>query len=305
MTTPQEPGAARPTEGSVAAEPANLHGPATESAAPADPYAAAVESAARLAAAGLGRPDIALVLGSGLAPAADALGPADAEIAFAGLGGLPAPTVAGHVPRVRLVRCGGKRVLAFLGRPHLYEGHSPATVVHPVRTAIAAGCRIVVLTNAAGAIADSLRPGDPVLISDHINLTGASPLAGPPPPSGLPGRFADMTAVYPVQLRRAAHRVAPGLPESVYAGLRGPQYETPAEIRMLRTCGAGLVGMSTVLEAIAARHLGAAVLGLSLVTNIAAGLAAEPLAHADVLDAGQRSAVAVGGLLAAILPELG
>lgn len=305
MTTPHEPGPAQLTDGSVAAGPANRDGPATDGTEPADPFAAAAESAARLAAAGLSRPDIALVLGSGLAPAADALGPADAEIAFAGLGGLPAPTVAGHVPRVRLVPCGGKRVLVFLGRPHLYEGHSPATVVHSVRTAIAAGCRIIVLTNAAGAIAEGLRPGEPVLISDHINLTGVSPLAGPPPPAGQPGRFADMTAVYPAQLRRAVHRVAPGLPESVYAGVRGPQYETPAEIRMLRTCGAGLVGMSTVLEAIAARHLGADVLGVSLVTNIAAGLAAEPLAHADVLDAGQRSAVAVGGLLAAILPELG
>ena len=269
-----------------------------------DPYAAAAASAARLSQAGLGRPDIAVVLGSGLAPAADVFGPADAEVDFASLGGLPAPTVAGHRARARLVRCGSRRVLIFLGRTHVYEGHSPATVVHAVRTAVIAGCRVVVLTNAAGAIEPALHPGDLALISDHINLTGASPLAGPPPPAGYQDRFADLTDLYAQRLRRAVHGVAPGLSEAVYAGMHGPQYETPAEIRMLRTCGAGLVGMSTVLEAIAARHLGAAVLGLSLITNIAAGLTGQPLQHAEVLEAGQRGAAALGALLTAALPVL-
>jgi purine-nucleoside phosphorylase len=267
----------------------------------ADPYAAAAASARRLTElTGKPRHDAAVVLGSGWAVAADALGPADAAVALADLG-VPAPTVSGHLPVVRSVRLGGRDVLVFLGRVHLYEGHSPATVVHAVRTAIAAGCTQVVLTNAAGGIADGLRPGQPVLISDQLNLTGASPLTGPPPPAGYASRFTDMTGLYPAELRAAARARAPDLTEAVYAGLQGPQYETPAEVRMLRGLGAGLVGMSTVLEAIAAKHLGAAVLGISLVTNIAAGLSAEPIDHADVLATGQHAAARLGTLLAAIL----
>lgn len=265
------------------------------------PYAAAAAAAKRLAGlTGTPRHDVAVVLGSGWGAAADALGPAAATVPLTELGA-PPPAVPGHQPAVRSVEVAGRRALVFLGRVHLYEGYSPAAVVHCVRTAVEAGCASVVLTNAAGGIAPGLRPGDAVLISDHLNLTGASPLAGPPPPAGYPSRFADLTGLYSARLRAAARAAVPGLAEAVYAGLRGPHYETPAEVRMLGGLGAGLVGMSTVLEAIAARHLGAEVLGVSLVTNIAAGLAEAPIEHADVLAAGSRAAAGLGGLLAAVL----
>jgi len=271
-----------------------------------DPYSAAAASAARLAElTGSARHDIAVVLGSGWAQAADAIGPAETQLAFADLGGFPAPTVPGHQPAVRSVRSGQLSVLVFLGRTHMYEGHSPATVVHGVRTAVAAGCRSIVLTNAAGGIQERLAPGQPVLISDQLNLTGQSPLTGPPPPDGYPSRFTDLSELYSPRLRAVARAAAPDLAEAVYAGLAGPHYETPAEVRMLRGLGAGLVGMSTVLEAIAARHLGAEVLGISLVTNIAAGLSAERLDHAEVVAAGQRAAAGLGSLLASLLPGIG
>jgi purine-nucleoside phosphorylase len=271
-----------------------------------DPYAAAAASAERLAAAtGKRSHDIAVVLGSGWAAAADAIGAADSQLPFTDLGELPAPTVPGHLAVVRSVPVGDLTALVFLGRTHLYEGHSPAIVVHGVRTAIAAGCRTVVLTNAAGGIDAGFWPGQAVLISDHINLTGKSPLSGPPPPQGYPPRFTDLTDLYSAGLRAAVRSAGHDLAEAVYAGLPGPHYETPAEIRMLRAAGAGLVGMSTVLEAIAARHLGARVIGISLVTNIAAGLSAAALDHGDVVAAGHESAPRLGELLASILPILG
>jgi purine-nucleoside phosphorylase len=281
----------------------------------ADPYAVAAASAARLAElTGQPRHDVAVVLGSGWASAAAAIGTATAEVPVADLGGFPPPTVAGHAGVVRSVpvqgegqarapgEAGGVRALVFLGRAHLYEGHSPDTVVHGVRTAIAAGCRVVVLTNAAGGIS-GYPVGQPVLLRDHLNLTGRSPLAGPPPPDGYPGRFADLTEAYSARLRGLAQQAGQDLPEGVYAGLPGPHYETPAEIRMLRLFGADLVGMSTVLEAIAARHLGAEVLGISLVTNPAAGLGEADLNHAEVVAAGQAAADRMGALLAAVLPR--
>jgi len=270
---------------------------------PREPYAAAEAGARRLAElTGKPRHDVAVVLGSGWAAAADALGTADSTVALADLGA-PAPTVGGHQPIARSVRVGGREVLIFLGRVHLYEGHSPAAVVHAVRTAAVGGSTQVILTNAAGGIAAGLRPGQPVLISDQLNLTAVSPLTGPLPPVGYPSRFTDLTGLYPAGLRVAARAAAPDvdLAEAVYAGLAGPQFETPAEVAMLRSLGAGLVGMSTVLEAIAARHLGAAVLGISLVTNIAAGLSDEPIDHEDVLETGARAAAGLGGLLRAIL----
>ena len=251
----------------------------------ADPYGRAAASAARLRELAGTSFDAAVVLGSGWLAAADAIGTADGEIPLANLGGFPAPTTAGHGGAVRYLTAGGKNVLLFLGRVHLYEGHEPAAVVHGVRTAIAAGCRTIILTNAAGGIRADYRVGQPVLVSDHLNLTGRSPLSGPQPPAGYPGRFADLTAVYPLRLRELARSLDPTLDDGVYAALPGPHYETPAEIRMLRGLGADLVGMSTVLEAIAARHLGAEILGISLVTNAAAGLSAELLDHADVLAA--------------------
>ncbi len=268
------------------------------------PYQAAQASAARLAElSGKDRHDAAVVLGSGFAAAADALGPADAEIPLASLGGFPPPTVAGHSAVARSLTIGGLRVLVYLGRVHLYEGHPAATVVHGVRTAVAAGCTVVALTNAAGGIQAGYQPGQPVLIRDHLNLTGQSPLAGPPPPPGFPARFIDLTAAYSPRLRALARAADPSLAEGVYAGLPGPHYETPAEIAMLRTLGADLVGMSTVLEVIAARHLGAEVLAISLVTNLAAGLAGLALDHAEVVATGAAAAGRVGALLARILPE--
>jgi purine-nucleoside phosphorylase len=269
----------------------------------ADPYAAAAASAGQLAElTGQPRHEAAVVLGSGWASAAAAIGPCAAEIPLASVGGFPPPTVAGHAGLVRSVRAGQARVLVFLGRAHLYEGHSPATVVHGVRTAVAAGCGLIVLTNAAGGIGE-YPVGQPVIIRDHLNLTGRSPLAGPPPPEGVPARFVDLTEAYSARLRGLAREADPGLPDGVYAGLPGPHYETPAEIRMLRTLGADLVGMSTVLETIAARHLGAEVLGLSLVTNAAAGLGGQELDHSEVVAAGKAAAGRMGALLAAILPR--
>jgi purine-nucleoside phosphorylase len=265
----------------------------------ADPYVAAEASAGRLAR-GLGRDrhDIAVVLGSGWAEAADVLGAARAEIPLTDVGGFPPPTVAGHGGSVRSVEVGGTAVLVFLGRVHAYEGHRLETVVHGVRTAVFAGCRAVVLTNAAGAVNLDYRVGQPVLISDHLNLTGRSPLTGPPPPVGDGVRFLDLTDLYSERLRRAVRIAVPGLVEGVYAGLPGPHFETPAEIRMLRALGADLVGMSTVHEAIAAHHLHAAVLGISLVTNAAAGSGQGPLDHAEVMAAGHAAGTAMGELLA-------
>lgn len=270
-----------------------------------DPYAAASASADRLRdRTGTGDFDVAVVLGSGWSAAADMIGTVRAEVPLAEIGGFAAPGVPGHTGTARHARAGGKDVLLYSGRVHGYEGHSPDTIVHPVRTAIAAGCRTVILTNAAGGIRAGLRPGQPVLVSDHLNLTGRSPLTGPPPPAGYPSRFTDLTGLYTPRLRDLARQIEPGLAEGVYACLPGPHYETPAEIVMLRTLGADLVGMSTVLEAIAARHLGAEVLAVSLVTNLAAGLTAEPLSHTDVVETARASASHIGELLGTLLPRI-
>lgn len=287
----------------------------------AGPFAAASASAGRLARlTGVERYDAAVILGSGWAPAADAaaaaLGAAMTELPVTELGGFGPATVAGHRGTVRSLTAAGARgpagtrraaalrLLVFLGRVHLYEGHPVATVVHPARTAVAAGCRVVVLTNAAGGIREGYRVGQPVLIRDHLNLTGESPLAGPPPPEPYPARFTDLTDLYSARLRGLARAAGPELAEGVYAGLRGPHYETPAEIAMLRTLGADLAGMSTVLEAIAARHMGAEVLAISLVTNLAAGLSPHGLDHREVVAAGAAATDRLGTLLARILPEI-
>jgi purine-nucleoside phosphorylase len=269
-----------------------------------DPFARAEASAANLRKlTGTPHFDTAVVLGSGWLAAADAIGTQEVEIPLADLGGFEEPTTQGHTPSVRYLKKGNHGVLLFLGRVHMYEGHHPHTVVHGVRTAIAAGCRTVVLTNAAGGIRADYAVGQPVLISDHLNLTGRSPLSGPMPP-GVPSRFTDLTEVYSARLRALAREHDPTMAEGVYAALPGPHYETPAEIRMLRTAGADLVGMSTALEAIAARHLGAEVLAISLVTNPAAGLSAALLDHREVLGAARSSAARIGELLAALLPRL-
>ena len=252
---------------------------------------------------GIATHDVAVVLGSGWAPAADHLGSPAATVPMADLAGFPAPTVAGHEGVVRSVEVGGQRALVLVGRSHLYEGTGTDAVVHGVRTAVAAGCSVVVLTNAAGGVDPELAVGRPVLIADHLNLTGHNPLVGPPPPTGP--RFVDLSDCWSARLRRIAHDLDPSLREAVYAAFLGPSYETPAEVRMARTLGADLVGMSTVLEAIAARQLGAEVLGLSLVTNPAAGVVAAPIDHADVLARGQAAADDLGGLLAALVAAVG
>lgn len=210
--------------------------------APADASRAAAVIAERT---GVPAHDIAVVLGSGWAPAVDALGAPTATVPMAELPGFSAPTAAGHGGRILSIPVGERRVLVLLGRIHAYEGHELSAVVHPVRTACAAGVRTVVLTNAAGGLRPEYRVGQPVLISDHLNLTARSPLVG--------AQFVDLVDAYSPALRALAREVDPTLAEGVYAGLPGPHYETPAEIRMLRTLGADLVGMSTVHETIAAR----------------------------------------------------
>jgi len=251
-----------------------------------DPAAAA---AAIAKATGVDTHDVAVVLGSGWRPAADVIGEPDHELAMSELPGFRPPGVAGHSGTVRSVSVGERRALVLLGRTHLYEGHGVEPVVHGVRTAAAAGCRTVVLTNAAGGIREGMRVGEPVLISDHLNLTSLSPLSGP--------RFTDLTDLYSPRLRAIAREIDPELTDGVYVGLPGPHFETPAEIRMFRLLGADLVGMSTVLEAIAARAEGVEVFGLSLVTNIAAGITGEPLDHHEVLAAGAAAAGRMGALL--------
>lgn len=254
---------------------------------------ATAAAAALAAATGVGVHDVAVVLGSGWRPAADLIGAPTAEVPMAELPGFVPPAVEGHGGTVRSVAVGERRVLVLLGRTHLYEGHGADAVAHGVRTAAAAGCRTVVLTNAAGGIRDGMRVGEPVLIADHLNLTALSPLHGP--------RFTDLTDLYSPRLRMLAREIDPTLAEGVYAGLAGPHFETPAEIRMLRGLGADLVGMSTVLEAIAARAAGAEVFGLSLVTNLAAGMTGQPLDHHEVLAAGLASAARMGELLAELV----
>ncbi|BBX65558.1 purine nucleoside phosphorylase [Mycobacterium saskatchewanense] len=240
--------------------------------------------------------DVAVVLGSGWSPAVAALGSQTAALPQAEVPGFAPPTAVGHTGELLSTRLGGHRVLVLVGRVHAYEGHDLSHVVHPVRAACAAGARVVVLTNAAGGLRPDMAVGQPVLISDHLNLTARSPLVGP--------QFIDLTDAYAPRLRRLALEADPGLAEGVYAGLPGPHYETPAEVRMLRGLGADLVGMSTVHETIAARAASAEVLGVSLVTNLAAGITGQPLSHAEVLAAGAASATRMGTLLADVIARL-
>jgi purine-nucleoside phosphorylase len=251
-----------------------------------------------------GEHDTVVVLGSGWAPAAARLGEPDVEVPMADLPGFHPPTVTGHGGSVRSVTVGRARVLVMLGRSHLYEGLGVAAVVHGVRAAVLAGGGTVVLTNAAGGVDPTLEVGRPVLLRDHINLSGQNPLVGPAPPEDVGPRFVDLSDVYSERLRALAHQVDPHLREGVYAMFMGPSYETKAEVRMARTLGADLVGMSTALEAIAARQLGAEVLGLSLVTNPAAGVVDQPIDHREVLEAGRDAAGDLGDLLRRILERV-
>lgn len=247
---------------------------------------------------GLARHDLALVLGSGWGGAADLIGDTLAEIPAAEVPGFHAPAVAGHVPVMRSVRVRGTgRIALVLGsRTHFYEGRGVCAVAHGVRTAAAAGATQVVLTNGCGGLDPAWSPGQVVLIRDHINLTAASPLEG--------ATFVDLTDLYSPRLRDLAHQVDPTLPEGVYVQFPGPHYETPAEVRMARVIGGDLVGMSTTLEAIAAREAGMEVLGLSLVTNPAAGISHTALSHGEVLEAGRRAAPRISRLLADIVARM-
>ncbi|SDC12866.1 purine-nucleoside phosphorylase [Nocardioides lianchengensis] len=262
-----------------------------------DPYALAEEAAATLAElTGVPSHDVALVLGSGWLPAVDALGTATAEIDTTDLPGFSAAAVAGHSGKIRSITAGDKQLLVFLSRTHYYEGKGVEAVVHGVRTAAAAGCRSIVLTNGCGGLKESWTPGTPVLISDHINLTGRSPIVG--------ARFVDLTDLYSPRLRTLCREVDPSLDEGVYVQFPGPHYETPAEVRMAGIIGGHLVGMSTTLEAIAAREAGMEVLGISLVTNLAAGISDAPLDHTEVLEAGRAAASRMGDLLSRVVPGI-
>jgi purine-nucleoside phosphorylase len=271
----------------------------------ANPYELAVLAAAELREeSGVDSYDVAVVLGSGWKEGATVLGTPSSEVVATTLSGFVAPTVPGHEGRILSLKVGGRNVALVAGRVHLYEGNSADQVVHPVRTVIAAGAKKVVLTNACGGLDPTVPPGSVVIIRDHVNLTATSPMEGPPPPEGYRSRFVDLTDLYNARLRAAVHEAVPGLTEGVYVGFRGPHYETPAEVNMARVLGGSLVGMSTVLEAIAARHLEADVLGLSLVSNFAVGVAEGPLNHLDVLEAGQSAASSLGALLARVIPIL-
>jgi purine-nucleoside phosphorylase len=241
---------------------------------------------------------VAIVLGSGLSELARSL-LGDGAVPYTEVPGMPVSTVAGHQGALYSGSVEGVATVAFAGRVHLYEGRSAREVVRPVELAVEAGCETVVLTNAAGGIRSDLRAGECCLLSDHLNLTGANPLFGPP--DGRGPRFLDLSDTYDPGLRERARAIDPELKEGVYAGLTGPTYETPAEVRMLATLGADLVGMSTVLEAITARYLGARVLGISVITNPAAGLTEEPLSHDDVADAGRRAVARLEELLRGVL----
>ena len=264
-----------------------------------DPYSLAKEAAAAIArSSGVAAHDLALVLGSGWSGAADLLGETVWQADATTIPGFRPPAVPGHVGTLRSIRIegSGAHALVLGARTHLYEGAGVGPVVHGVRTAAAAGCRTMVLTNGCGGIDPSWSPGTPVLIADQINFTGATPLAG--------ANFVDLTDVYTPALRDVAREVDPSLEEGVYMQFRGPTYETPAEVRMARTVGATLVGMSTALEAIAAREAGMDVLGISLVTNAAAGISGDPLSHEEVVEAGQAAGPRISALLAGIIDRL-
>ncbi len=246
---------------------------------------------------GIDRLDLALVLGSGWSAAADDLGEPLGAVELAELPGFSAPVVAGHGGQLRVVRTPNGRTAAILtGRTHYYENRDPQAVAHGVRTAAAAGAQTLVLTNGCGSLRREWGPGTPVLIADHINLTGATPLRG--------ATFIDLSEAYSSRLRELARQVDPSLPEGVYVQFGGPQYETPAEVRMAGVLGGDLVGMSTTLETIAARAAGLEVLGISLATNLAAGISPEPLDHAEVIAAGKQAAPRLAQLLRGLVEVL-
>ncbi|GAA3943301.1 purine-nucleoside phosphorylase [Microbacterium soli] len=262
---------------------------------PSDIAAQAADDIAQLT--GVDHHDIAVTLGSGWGKAAELIGETVATVPATGVTGFSRPALEGHVGTLRSIRTAdGRSVLVIGARTHYYEGHGVRRVVHSVRTAAAAGATIMVLTNGAGGIRESWRAGQPVLISDHINLTADSPLEG--------ATFVDLTDLYAKRLRDIARSVDPTLDEGVYTQFRGPHYETPAEVQMAKRIGGDIVGMSTALEAIAAREAGMEVLGFSLITNLAAGIQRTPLSHAEVIEAGRRAEPVISSLLARVIEAL-
>lgn len=264
----------------------------------ANPFEVAAEAAADIARlTGVEKHDIALTLGSGWGKAADLIGQTVATIPATEVTGFSKPALEGHVGTLRSIRTpGGKNVLVIGARTHYYEDHGVRRVVHSVRTAAATGAKIMVLTNGAGGIKETWKPGQPVLISDHINLTADSPLEG--------ATFIDLTDLYAKRLRDIARTVDPTLDEGVYTQFRGPHYETPAEVQMAKHIGGHIVGMSTALEAIAAREAGMEILGFSLITNLAAGIQQTPLSHAEVIEAGREAEPVISDLLARVVEAL-
>jgi purine-nucleoside phosphorylase len=263
-----------------------------------DPFDVARDAASQIdEATGVDRHDIALTLGSGWGKAADLIGETTATISATEIVGFGKPALEGHVGTIRSVLLpSGKRALVIGARTHYYEGHGVRRVVHSVRTAAATGATTMVLTNGAGGIKEHWKPGTPVLISDHINLTAASPLEG--------ATFVDLSDLYTPRLRDLARSIEPGLDEGVYCQFRGPHYETPAEVQMAKTIGGHIVGMSTALEAIAARQAGMDILGMSLITNLAAGIQKTPLSHQEVIEAGRDAEPVISALLARIVDAL-
>ena len=263
-----------------------------------DPFEIAREAAAQIAEkTGIARHDIALTLGSGWGKAADLIGETIATVDATEIVGFSASAVPGHGGTLRSIALpNGKHALVIGARTHYYENHGVRRVVHSVRTAAATGATTMILTNGAGGIRETWTPGTPVLISDHINLTADSPLEG--------ATFIDLTDLYSSRLRDIARTVDADLDEGVYVQFRGPHYETPAEVQMAKAIGGHIVGMSTALEAIAARQAGMEILGMSLITNLAAGIQKTPLSHEEVIEAGRNAEGRIGSLLARIVGEL-
>ncbi|MGM1016815.1 MAG: purine-nucleoside phosphorylase [Actinomycetota bacterium] len=264
----------------------------------ADPFEVAALAAADIARlTGIETHDIALTLGSGWGRAAELIGETVATIPAHEVTGFSRPALEGHVGTLRSIRTArGKHVLVIGARTHYYEGHGVRRVVHSVRAAAAAGARTMVLTNGAGGVKSGWKAGQPVLISDHINLTADSPLEG--------ATFIDLTDLYTTRLRDLACTIDPSLDEGVYCQFRGPHYETPAEVQMAKHIGGHIVGMSTALEAIAAREAGMEILGFSLITNMAAGIQTTPLSHAEVIEAGREAEPVISSLLARVVEAL-
>ena len=264
----------------------------------ADPFEVADAAARDIAEkTGVARHDVALTLGSGWAKAADLIGETTATIPAHEITGFSKPALEGHPGTIRSILLpNGRRALVIGARTHYYEQHGVRRVVHSVRTAAATGASIMVLTNGAGGIRETWTPGTPVLISDHINLTADSPLEG--------ATFIDLTDLYSARLRELARTIDPSLDEGVYTQFRGPHYETPAEVQMAKAIGGHIVGMSTALEAIAARQSGMEILGFSLITNMAAGIQSTPLSHGEVLEAGRAAEPRISALLARVVQAL-